>query len=260
MGILILPYAIIASSFIYTSMTKFLKMAGCGNDFIIFDAINNPAPLLNKRTIQRLCNRNLGIGADGIAVIRPSQEADAKMEIFNADGSRAKMCGNAIRCVARYLFDKQIVNRKEIKIETDSGIKHARVLKEDVSVEMGEARIINLVGGGIEIDVGNPHIVFFQEPNEDIIKKHISTHNVEFARIVSDREIDMRVFERGVGETLACGTGAVAVAAASIYKGLCGSNEILVRMRGGRLRIKIGSAQAIMRGNAEYIFQGEIKI
>ena len=278
---------------------QFTKMQGAGNDYIyvncLKEKIENPEALAKK-----VSDRHFGIGADGLVLIGRSEIADFSMDIYNADGSRAMMCGNATRCVAKYVYDKGLFGKTEMDLETRSGIRHISMQLEDgkvisATVNMGKP-ILNAkeiptlfetetvirqkltIKGKEEKDyavtavsMGNPHcIVFVDTPTKDIklskIGPKFEKHkrfpervNTEFVRILDDKTIEMRVWERGSGETLACGTGASAAAVASVLNGYCQRNaEIEVRLLGGILHILWSEdGDVYMRGPAEFVCDGE---
>ena len=274
---------------------KFTKMHGAGNDYIYIDClaqrIENPKDLSKK-----LSDRHFGIGADGIVLIKPSVIADCFMDIYNADGSRAQMCGNAVRCTAKYIFDNKIQN-STILVETLSGIKTVEIIKEDGlavggRVNMGKPILngrqiptrygtsivkqekLNINNKDYEItcvSMGNPHCVVFCNDLEKLDLKTIGPlferHevfperiNTEFVEILDKNHLKMRVWERGSGETLACGTGACAVAVASVMNGICSKNsEIIIRARGGVLKAQWNENDNVyLSGNAIKVFDGEI--
>jgi len=257
---------------------KFFKYQGCGNDYVYIDCfenkIENPENLSKK-----VSNRNFGIGSDGLILILPSKIADAKMRIFNSDGSEAKMCGNGIRCVAKYLADNKFFSKKIINIETLSGIKQTEIIESEnkiskIKVNMGNPQFIRDLNFEdfsnqkfIYVSMGNPHCaVFCPEINSidlykigtDIQNKKIFTEgvNVEFVKVNSKNDIDVRVLERGSGETLACGTGACASAVAANYLGLCGKN-VFVHLLGGDILVEYEKDTVFMTGNAVKVFEGE---
>lgn len=276
---------------------KFTKMHGCGNDYIYFNcfeqAVENPEGLSKK-----LSHRRFGIGGDGIILICPSEVADAKMRMFNLDGSEGKMCGNGIRCVGKYLYDNGLARKNEISIETLSGVKTLKVLEKDgkaslLTVNMGKAEFspskvpVNIAAEKVVaheatfagktykitcVSMGNPHCVVFCEDinsldlekigptfeNSELFPEKVNT---EFVEIVNERTLNMRVWERGSGETLACGTGACAVVAAAVANGICKKNDdITVNLRGGVLRIKYTDEAVYMTGGAETVFEGEVEV
>lgn len=276
----------------------FTKMQGIGNDYIYFDCfkqeIDNPSELAVK-----LSDRHFGIGGDGIVLICPSKVADAKMRMFNLDGSEGKMCGNAIRCVGKYLFDNAMVDKKEISIETLSGIKYLTLYEgEDgkivkVKVDMGQAeleaekipvtlkkgKIISekaMIGNKEEVitcvSMGNPHCVVFVDSvdrldlekigpvfeNAEIFPDRINT---EFIEVLGRNKLKMRVWERGSGETLACGTGACASAVAAVLNGYADmGKDITVSLIGGDLTINYTNKSVMMTGEAAVVFSGEVEI
>ncbi len=278
---------------------KFTKMHGCGNDYIYFDCfdkeINNPEGLS-----VRLSDRRYGIGGDGVILVCPSDVADAKMRMFNLDGSEGKMCGNGIRCVGKFLYDHDMVDQDKAKItvETLSGIKTLKVYKQDgevkkIRVDMGKAELNpknipvaidkeTVINEPVQIDgkdynitcvsMGNPHCVVFVDNVDTLdienIGRKFETNelfpervNTEFIKVLDKHTIVMRVWERGSGETWACGTGACAVAVAAVENGFCPKNEnITVKLRGGDLIIKYTDDTVYMTGEAERIFEGVIDL
>ena len=275
---------------------EFTKMQGAGNDYIYVNAFKEQVkdPV---QTAIRVSDRHFGIGADGLVLICPSEKADFFMDIYNADGSRAKMCGNAIRCVAKYVYDRGMTDKTEIAIETLSGVKTIRVFTENgrvtaARVNMGApilaAREIpttfdgeNVVSQELTIgetdilvtcvSMGNPHCVLFVDDLEALNLERLGPKferherfpdriNTEFVRTVSPTEFDMRVWERGSGETLACGTGACAAAVASVLNGRAERDrDIRVNLRGGQLVIRWHrNGDVYMTGPAEEVFSGEI--
>lgn len=281
-------------------MLKFTKMQGAGNDYIYcstFDQeINNPEALS-----VRLSDRHFGIGGDGIILVCPSDVADAKMRMFNLDGSEGKMCGNGIRCVGKFLYDHNMMDikeRDELTIETLSGIKNLKAFTQDgevttLRVDMGKAELNpknipvkcgkdKMIGervtiGGKDYDVtcvsmGNPHCVVFVDNVDGFDLEHIGPQfendpmfpervNAEFIKVLNDHTIKMRVWERGSGETWACGTGACAVAVAACENGYCKKGEdITVKLRGGDLIINYTDDTVYMTGEATKSFDGVIEI
>ena len=281
-------------------MLQFTKMEGAGNDYIYcstFDQeINNPEALS-----VRLSDRHFGIGGDGIILVCPSEVADAKMRMFNLDGSEGKMCGNGIRCVGKFLYDHNMLDikeRDEITIETLSGIKNLKAFTRDgevttLRVDMGKAELNpknipvksdkqSMIGervtiGGKDYDVtcvsmGNPHCVVFVDNVDGFDLEHIGPQfendpifpervNAEFIKVLNDHTIKMRVWERGSGETWACGTGACAVAVAACENGYCKKGEdITVKLKGGDLIINYTDDTVYMTGEATRVFDGVIEI
>lgn len=274
---------------------KFTKMHGAGNDYIYIDcfteAVENSEDLSKK-----LSEKHFSVGADGIVLIKSSPVADCFMDIYNADGSRAKMCGNAIRCVAKYIYDNKI-KKPVIKIDTLSGIKLVEVYTENGfatggRVNMGKPifngrqiptrygdsivknKIINIENNDYEItcvSMGNPHCVVFRKDihkldlekigplfeNHEMFPERINT---EFVEIIDEKTLKMRVWERGSGETLACGTGACAVAVASVVNGFCEKDkDIKIHTKGGILTVKWHKNDNVyLSGNAVKVFDGEI--
>ena len=264
---------------------KFTKMHGLGNDYIYIDCIRNQVPLDIEKTAVAMSDRHCGVGGDGIVLIMKSRVADCRMRMFNADGSEGRICGNAIRCVGKYVYDEGLVVKEEMRVETMSGIKKLRLMVgEDgkvagVTVAMGIARCGFVdreieVGGrsfvGTSVDVGNPHLVvpmdgvreFELEKWGPLFERHElfpDRVNTEVTEIVGERRIRMRVWERGSGETMACGTGACAVAAAYCKRGEMPYDEPLeIELRGGVLRIVVSrDEQVYMTGPATRVFEGE---
>ena len=272
---------------------EFTKMHGAGNDYIYVDTdkypIDNPEELAIKWS-----RFHTGIGSDGLILISRAKKADFRMRIFNSDGSEAMMCGNGSRCVGKFVYDKGLTEKKSVTLETLSGIKilnlHVENGKvESVSVDMGKSQILTLGGNttpfvnqpitakgitmnGTAISMGNPHLVFFVENAEifDVasVGPAFEHHpwfenrtNVEFAQILSPAKIRMRVWERGSGITMACGTGACATFAAAKECGLVNGKTTLV-LDGGELQIENSSTNGdvIMTGPAQTVFEGKIEI
>ncbi|MCI8797193.1 MAG: diaminopimelate epimerase [Dorea sp.] len=275
---------------------RFTKMQGLGNDYVYVNCmeekVENPS-----EAAKRVSDRHFGIGSDGLILICPSEKADFEMAMYNADGSRSEMCGNGIRCVAKYVYDYGLTDKTSISVETLGGIKYLDLTVEDgkvslVRVDMGrpefradqipiicEAEVIDepIVVDGMEyritgVSMGNPHAVVFLEDLEGLdiekIGPKFENHerfpkriNTEFVRVIDRGMIEMRVWERGSGETLACGTGACAAAAASILNGLA-ERRVTVKLRGGSLTVEWDeeSGKIYMTGPAEVVFDGETKL
>lgn len=261
---------------------KFTKMQGLGNDYVYVncfeETVEAPGP-----AAQKLSDRHFGIGSDGLILICPSRLADCRMEMYNADGSRGAMCGNGIRCVAKYAYEAGIVKGADMAIETDSGIRHVRCRPENgrvrlVEVDMGVPAVGEreaFVWEGKElfftpVDMGNPHAVFFDGgaglpevscfgPAVEKSPRFPEGVNVEAVRVEDEKTLSMRVWERGSGETMACGTGACASFAAARIQGLAGEAGT-VRLLGGDLEIGwpgLGRP-LVMTGPAVEVFRGEI--
>lgn len=282
---------------------KFTKMHGAGNDYIYFDCLDTgeACGLADPRQLSvRLSDRHYGIGGDGIVLICPSNVADLKMRMFNADGSEGKMCGNAIRCVAKYAYDRGIVKRDLMHVETLSGIKEIKIFSEKgkvfrATVNMGpaaglkseEIRIPQGQGAflidhpldvnGVQwhvttVSMGNPHCVVFVPDLSDLnlqeigpgFEKHQAFPqqiNTEFIKVINPTTLEMRVWERGSGETLACGTGACAAVTAAIWNGFCEKEtDVTVRLAGGDLTIRVTDETVFMTGDAVEVFSGEIDL
>ena len=292
---------------------KFTKMHGAGNDYIYVNCmeckIDNPSSLAIK-----LSDRHKGIGSDGLVLIQPSKTAHFYMRMFNSDGSEGAMCGNAIRCVAKYVYDNKLTDKLKLDIETKSGIKHLKLFPDkkgkidSVEVDMGIAYLkrkeipmvydnsnrdetyINkpLVVDGKKYNVtcvsmGNPHCVIFMNDKDnksnlvqsldrldlDNIGPDFERHsyfpdriNTEFVEIIDRNTLKMRVYERGSGETMACGTGACATVVAAVLNGICERHsEVSVVLRGGTLKITyLYGGRVIMKGEAVHVFDTEINI
>ena len=259
---------------------RFTKMQGLGNDFLlIHDRVPENAAFL----CAALCDRHFGVGADGVIFLSPSDLADCRMHIFNADGSEAKMCGNGIRCVGKYLYDHGLIRKEQLTVETLSGVKTLYLKTEDglvntVSVDMGRAVLLSPelslpagLGTGMEVSMGNPHAVSFVELAESIplslwgpaVEKSVPGGiNAEFVQLLSSTRLRMRVWERGCGVTMACGTGACASAFAAVKLGHCPVNRpIEVQLDGGSLFITVDDADRIrMEGPAVTVYKGEVEI
>lgn len=274
---------------------KFTKMQGLGNDYVYVNCfkgkIDNPSELA-----RRISDRHFGVGSDGLIMINPSDKADFEMEMYNADGSRGEMCGNGIRCVAKYVYDYGLTDKTHISVETLGGIKYLDLTVEEgkvkmVKVDMGKPELEPLkipvkasgdkavdepiLVGGNEyrmtcVSMGNPHAVIFigcdvrEFPLEEIGPKFENHErfpkrvNTEFVRVIDRHTAEMRVWERGSGETLACGTGACAVAVACVLNGLT-EDEVTVRLLGGALQISWDREKdtVYMTGPAAVVFDGE---
>ncbi len=278
---------------------KFTKMHGCGNDYIYVDGSKEHIDAERKaETVRRLSDRHFGIGGDGVIFINPSAEADFEMEMYNADGSRAEMCGNCIRCVAKYVYDKGLTDKKKISIISAGKVKQLCLTIQDkkvilVKVNMGEPellaekipvtsekeRVIDepVTGKGREyrmtcVSMGNPHAVVFGDDVDNLeiekIGPYFEKHevfpkrtNTEFVKVIDRNTVQMRVWERGSGETLACGTGACASVVACILNGLT-DEQVTVKLSGGDLEIFWDRKQNLvyMTGPAAHVFDGEIEL
>lgn len=277
---------------------KFTKMQGAGNDYIYVncfeEAVENP-----EAVAVRVSDRHFGVGADGLVLIKPSQKADFFMDMYNADGSRGKMCGNATRCVAKYVYDHKMTDKDEIALETLSGIKIIKITVKDGKVVAARVNMGAPILKGYEIptnfdgetvvsqkltidkktcdvtcvSMGNPHCVLYVDDVHALDLPRIGPKfehhemfpdriNTEFIHVINETEFDMRVWERGSGETLACGTGACAAAVASVLNGFCKRDtEIKVNLLGGTLYINWTSGGDVyMTGPAETVCTGEIEL
>lgn len=274
-------------------MFFFTKMQATGNDFIILNYLEDKLEYSYKLLAEFMCNRHFGIGADGILIVEKSSKADFKMRIFNKDGSEAEMCGNGIRCFSKYVYEKGLIHKEKFKIETLAGVKDIELDIEGntvvhITVNMGKPEfdfskipVINLTEQNKEkfdiegyevypISIGNPHAVCFVEDLDKINIEEIGAKienykffpnktNVEFVEIINENQIRLRVWERGVGETLACGTGACAASViSSKYKST--NSDLTVNLLGGKLKIEYGDEEIKLMGPAEFIFEGKIEI
>ena len=252
---------------------RYTKMHGLGNDYLF---VFGEAPANAAEISVKYSDRKRGVGSDGMIYIDYSDKADFSMRIFNADGSEARMCGNGIRCVARFVREKGYTDRDELTVETLSGIKRIWIDGDSVTVDMGRATVSDeiMLDIGLKcnpVDVGNPHAVIFTEDAEAVPLSEVGPLvernrafkgrvNAEFVSVLAENVLRMRVWERGSGITQACGTGACASAAAAVARGFCRADEpIKVHLDGGVLEITIKKdSTAIMRGGAEFVSEGEI--
>jgi diaminopimelate epimerase len=264
---------------------KFTKMHGIGNDYVYVDG-SRERPSNVEAAARFVSDRHFGIGSDGLILINPSKVADFEMEMYNADGSRGKMCGNGIRCVGKYVYDKGYTDKTHLTIETLSGIRtldlQIRSGKvKSVTVDMGRTEVAGEIGltvngevlRGIPASVGNPHFVIFVYDMDKVdlyglgplLEKHDAFPggvNVEFVQVIDKDHLRMRGWERGSGVTMACGTGACASTAAAVIKGYCRPDDpVSVELDGGTLEITIKSdGTAMMNGPAALIYEGETEI
>lgn len=254
---------------------NFTKMQGAGNDYIYInamDTIPENLPLLSRQ----ISDRHFGIGSDGLVAIMPSDTADFRMRMFNADGSEAEMCGNASRCIGKYVYERGLTDKRTITLETLAGIKMLLLDVEDgvvnsVTVDMGEPEL-NIVDGlefaVTAVSMGNPHaVIFCDEITDELVLCHgpklesdpvfPNKSNIEFARIIDRSHIQMRVWERGTGETLACGTGACATLVAAVVNGLADRTAV-VHLLGGDLEIRWdeNTNHVYLKGGAEFVADG----
>ena len=271
---------------------KFVKMEGLANDFILTDELGEENIATLQKNVPAWCDRRRGIGADGVILVLPSTKAGYRMRIFNADGSEAEMCGNGIRCLAVYLKKKELWEKAHLSVETIAGIVGAEYVGDLIKVDMGAPildapRIPVAKESGraimerIAVDdayfsitalsMGNPHAVIYSDELTDElvtnIGEKIESHpffpqrvNVEFVKVLSDKEIQMRVFERGCGETMACGTGACAAVVSGVLNKKHG-NAVIVHLLGGDLFVEWdgnASHPVSMTGPARWVFEGEI--
>lgn len=267
-------------------MFSFCKMQGTGNDFVIIDCMENEFEYSLPVLAKFLCDRHYGVGADGVILLDKSEVADFNMRIFNNDGSEAEMCGNGIRCLAKYVFEKNKIDKKEFSIETLAGVKNVELELENqkvmsVKVDMGEVEL-DYLKYMIEIEnreyqvypisMGNPHAVCFVKDVENFAVEKIGPilenykyfsqkTNVEFVEIIDRKNIKVRVWERGVGETNSCGTGACASSMIAIHNKLI-ENTATVNLKGGKLQINYDKIKQTIHltGPAEIVFEGQIEM
>lgn len=272
---------------------NFYKMQGAGNDFVFIEdfkhSIADECELAKK-----LCDRHFGIGADGLVIVRKSDVAESKMVIINSDGSRANMCGNAIRCFGKYIYENNIINSTKFSVETGDGIKDIEITLEEnkvkyVRVYMGKAsydgkdiplnELENLINTDVKVEnkiykmttvlMGVPHTVIFEDNEEyDVVEDGTKIEkfnlfkdgtNVNFVKIIDKNHIRVNTWERGAGATLACGTGCAACVVVSKKLGLVDSNdEIFVKAPGGELIIEVLGDNVYMKGPAEVVFEGKV--
>ena len=259
-------------------LLEFTKMQGVGNDYIYIDARNER--IAEPQTLaKRFSDRHFGIGSDGLVLLLPAGKgADVTMAMYNADGSEGMMCGNAVRCVAQWLYENDEVRGNIVRIATKSGIKVVRRLRDNYfSVNMGTVKVGTADLEGIHVlttvNIGNPHVVWF--PKFDIQNYNIKRlgqrlehskvfphgTNVEFVRVVGKNLLQMRVWERGSGETLGCGTGACAAAVASVVRGFCNREQLIrVQLPGGELVVDYTGEQVRLLGPAVTVFRGIIEV
>ncbi len=284
---------------------KFTKMQGCGNDYVYVNGFEEKIPQEKKpEIVRRLSDRHFGIGGDGVIFINPAEEADFEMEMYNADGSRSEMCGNGIRCVAKFVYDKGLTDQEHITIVSAGKVKYLELTVEGktgtdrgvvtkVRVNMGSPILVPeeipvqadgeqavdepILVQGQEyrmtcVSMGNPHAVVFMKDvaqlDIDKVGPYFENHerfprrtNTEFVEVLDRKHVFMRVWERGTGETLACGTGCCATAVACVLNGLT-ENAITVKVLGGELQIEWDREQNVvfMTGPAEIVFEGEVEV
>lgn len=279
-------------------MLTFSKMHGIGNDYIYINCFQETVTVPEKLSIF-LSDVRFGVGSDGLVLILPSEVADFRMRIFNADGSEAMMCGNATRCIGKYVYDMGMTDKTEISLETNSGIKYLTLYPgadnkiESVKVDMGKAILVpkdipvnsdldRFIAQPVTVDgkeyamtcvsMGNPHAIVFLPDVDSLDLEKIGPSfehhplfpdrvNTEFVRVIDDHTLQMRVWERGSGETFACGTGTCATVVAAVLNGYCKKEEeILVHLRGGDLRIIYHEDETVtMIGPATYVFEGKME-
>ncbi len=266
----------------------FVKMEGAGNDYVYVDGVHQDVSIeLAASLAQRVADRHFGIGGDGLILLARSTVADCRMVMWNADGSRGRMCGNGLRCLAKLAHDTGVVGGPHVAVETDSGVLDVELLVDPAGDVIGarvpmpnarvdaEPRALEVAGRTVRIhtgDTGNPHaVVFVEEPVESApvaevgaaLQRHPAFPdgvNVEFVRVEGPSTIRQRTFERGAGETLACGTGATIAALAAVRTGRVRGPIVSVRLNGGELRIHVGADGPVMEGPARTVFAGRLVI
>lgn len=275
---------------------KFEKMHGCGNDYVYVSGFDYDIPKEDKEKLAiKLSDRHFGVGSDGLIFINPSKIADFEMEMYNADGSRSEMCGNGMRCVARYVYDKGLTKNTEFSVESMGKIKYIQLFLKDgevdeIKVDMGEPILepsqipvvsdkerfidetVNIDGKDFQmtsVSMGNPHAVIFTDPdsvltygssveNNKLFPKRV---NAEFVEVLDRKNVRMRVWERGTGETLCCGTGCCATTVACILNEFT-DDEITVHVIGGAIKVHWNKEDnhVYMTGPATHVFEGEVEI
>ena len=280
---------------------EFIKMHGCGNDYIYIDCFKNDVEE-PEELARILSHRHFSIGGDGVILVCPSDVADARMRMFNADGSEGKMCGNGVRCVAKFVYDNGICRENPLRIETLSGVKTIDLTVENdlvtyATVDMGAPELRPslipvkaendepIVGKSVQfpwgaykitcVSMGNPHCVIFVPEDFDLwgfdiekIGPQFENHemfpervNTEFVKKIDETHLEMRVWERGSGETWACGTGACATVVAAVENGICQKNsDVTVKLKGGELTVNYTGETVLMTGNAVEAFRGTVEI
>ena len=273
-------------------MLRFSKLQGAGNDFVLLDTLQQPLPTEDRAALaRRLCDRRFGVGGDGLVLVEPSESADYRMRIFNADGSEASMCGNGIRCLARYLWQQYALQSDALAIETKAGVRRVyRAENDQITVEMGQPRILDRapthlstlepllsakydtlplsVVGVAVVDTGAPHLVLLVQDLEQFPLEAAGAvlegcHpdfpdrvNVSVAQVERPDFVRARVWERGVGVTLACGTGACAVVVAGVWQGLL-ERRATVQMPGGTLYVEWREDDRLwLTGEAVWVYEG----
>ncbi|MGN0384501.1 MAG: diaminopimelate epimerase [Lachnospiraceae bacterium] len=278
---------------------NFTKMQGCGNDYVYIDGLRNPIPAEKKpEIVRKLSDRHFGIGGDGVIFINPAGEADFEMEMYNADGTRSEMCGNGIRCVSKFVYDKGLTDKKQVSIVSAGKVKYLDLTVKNgkvvmVKVNMGAPELIakevpvisekeQVIDEPITVcgkeyhmtcvSMGNPHAVVFMDDvaNLDIEKigPYFENHerfpnrvNTEFVKVIDRTHAEMRVWERGTGETLACGTGTCATVVACVLNGLT-EDRVNVKLLGGELEIYWDRKENLvyMTGPAATVFEGQAEV
>ena len=275
---------------------RFTKMQGIGNDFILVNCFEEDVADPSRLAIQ-MCRPHFGVSADGLVLLEPADGADAGMRIFNSDGSESEMCGNVARCIGRYMFERGLTDKKEISLLTKGGIRQMWLTTDEdtvvnVRVDMGSPELsprlipVDLPGEMVLrhrlqmmgqtlfltcVNMGNPHAVIFVRDPEvidlPVLGPMIEHHplfprriNVEFVRAISREVLQMRVWERGAGETLACGTGACAAVAAAVENGYCAPDtDVLVKVNGGDLTVRCSRDHITLTGEAVLVYEGEFE-
>lgn len=263
-------------------LVPFTKMEGAGNDYIFVDAIDTPVSLKRGPALaQRWSDRHFGIGADGLILMLRGDVAPVRMVMWNADGSRGAMCGNGLRCLARLAFEHGHTGTRTFAVETDSGPRACELLTapDQVRTEMGDVRcrapvVVDVLGSSLQVvpgDAGNPHAVVFVDDVEGAAVQELGSAmqvlpafpggvNVEFVQVGQTDQLLQRTFERGSGETLACGTGAAVAVLAARQAGLVSDRVVTVRLRGGSLRVLGKGSSLAIEGPARTVFCGEVEL
>lgn len=266
---------------------RFVKMEGAGNDYVYVNGLVEAFPVDDARDLViRLADRHFGVGGDGVILLLPSAHADVRMVMWNADGSRGSMCGNGVRCVAKLAHDEGLARGPRVRVETDAGDRDVELVFESsrvvgARVDMGEVRIQTAAHSFVHEgrtfaylvgDAGNPHAVIFVDEDPELLPVEAIGRllqrappfpdgvNVEFVQLAQDGDLVQRTYERGSGETLACGSGATVAAVAAIRTGRVPGPSVRVRLHGGVLTIHAGAGRPIMEGPAREVFRGQVDL
>lgn len=269
------------------TVLRFVKMEGAGNDYVYVNGFVEAFPVdAARELVIKLADRHFGVGGDGVILLLPSAHADVRMVMWNADGSRGSMCGNGVRCVAKLAHDEGLARGPRVRVETDAGDRDVELVFESnlvvgARVDMGEVRILATPHSFVHEDrsyayvvgdAGNPHAVIFVDEDPELLPVEAVGRllqrapqfpdgvNVEFVQVAADGALVQRTYERGSGETLACGSGATVAAVAALGTGRVPGPSVRVRLRGGVLTIHAGAGRPIMEGPAREVFRGQVDL